>query len=139
MILFGKLYSVMNGNLPINWTNVFYFLLVLVGIGVITSLILLGWVVWRVKRINLPPGADFFTALRATPLSVVVLLDLLDLSLDIFGAPLAWTILTYLGLKPLRAVTILESLIPGTQFIPTMTVAWLIARQISPETRVSPR
>ncbi|MEJ2265918.1 MAG: hypothetical protein P8X95_20930 [Anaerolineales bacterium] len=129
----------MNGNPPINWTNVFYFLLVLAGIGVITSLILLGWVVWRVKRINLPPGADFFTALRATPLSVVVLLDLLDLSLDIFGAPFAWTILTYLGLKPLRPVTILESLIPGTQFIPTMTVAWLIARQISPEVRVSSR
>jgi hypothetical protein len=129
----------MNGNLSINWTDVLYLLLILMGIGVVTSLILLGWVVWRVKRINLPAGADFFTALRATPLSVVVLLDLLDLSLDIFGAPFAWTILTYLGLKPLRGVTILESLIPGTQFIPTMTVAWFIAHQISPEVQVSSR
>lgn len=129
----------MTGNLSINWTDVFYLLLVLMGIGVIISLALLGWVVWRVRRINLPPGADFFTALRATPLSVVILLDLLDLSLDIFGAPFAWTILTYLGLKPLRGVTILESLIPGTQLIPTMTVAWVIARQISPNVRVPSR
>ncbi|HZD56436.1 MAG TPA: hypothetical protein VE136_06930 [Anaerolineales bacterium] len=129
----------MTGNLSINWTNVFYFLLALMGMGVIISLVLLGWVVWRVRRINLPPGADFFTALRATPLSVVILLDLLDLSLDIFGAPFAWTILTYLGLKPLRGVTILESLIPGTQFIPTMTVAWVIARQINPDVRVPSR
>jgi hypothetical protein len=129
----------MIGNLSINWTDVFYFLLILMGIGVVISLVLLGWVVWRVKRINLPAGADFFTALRATPLSVVILLDFLDLSLDIFGAPFAWTILTYLGLKPLRGVTVVESLIPGTQLIPTMTVAWLIARQISPNVRVPSR
>jgi hypothetical protein len=80
----------------------------------------------------LPPDADFLTALRVTPLAVVILLDLLDFSLDIFSAPLAWMILGYLGLKPLRGVTIVESLIPGTQFLPTMTVVWVFARLIRP-------
>jgi hypothetical protein len=28
----------------------------------------------------------------------------------------------------LRGVTVVESLIPGTQFLPTMTVAWIVAR-----------
>jgi hypothetical protein len=61
-----------------------------------------------------------------------VLLDLLDLGLDFFSAPVAWVILTKLGLGPLRGVTVVESLIPGTQFIPTMTLAWLFARYFDP-------
>lgn len=113
-----------------------YLMLILMGISLVFALILLGWIVWRIRRIRLPPGADFFTALRATPLSVCILLDLLDFSLDIFAAPFAWTILGYLGLKPLRNVSVIESLIPGTQFIPTMTVAWIIARQVGPEARL---
>lgn len=68
------------------------------------------------------------TALQATPLAVVVLLDLLDLSLDFLSAPFAWVVLGYLGLKPLRGVTMVESLIPGTQVLPTMTAAWLFVR-----------
>ena len=102
------------------------------GIGIAVSLglaaLVLIWVIWRVKRIHLPPDADFITALLATPLPVVVLLDLLDLSLDFLSAPFAWVILGYLGLKPLRGVTMVESLIPGTQVLPTMTVAWIVAR-----------
>jgi hypothetical protein len=42
-------------------------------------------------------------------------------------------LLGYLGLKPLRGVTVMESLIPGTQFLPTMTVAWIIARWTRPK------
>jgi hypothetical protein len=108
--------------------DVLIFLAVLAGIGLILSLILLAWVLWRVRRINLPPGADFFAALRMTPLSVVILLDLLDFSLDFFSAPISWLILGKLGLAPLRGVTMIESLIPGTELLPTMTLAWLVAR-----------
>lgn len=126
----------MDVNFPIELIDLLYIMLILMGISFAFALILLGWVVWRIRRIKLPPGADFFTALRATPLSVVILLDLLDFSLDIFAAPFAWTILGYLGLKPLRNVSVIESLIPGTQFIPTMTVAWIIARQIGPQVRL---
>jgi hypothetical protein len=98
------------------------------GVGLVLVLLLLGWVLWQVRRINLPPNADFFTALRYTPFSVVILLDLLDLTLDFFSAPIAWIILGKLGLEPLRAVTVVESVIPFTQTLPTMTIAWIIAR-----------
>jgi len=109
-----------------------YILLGMLLVGLLLSLLVAGFVVWRIKRIQLPPDADFMTALRATPLAVVILLDLLDFSLDFLSAPLAWTILSYLGLKPLRGVTVVESLIPGTQLLPTMTLAWLFARLIEP-------
>lgn len=101
---------------------------IVIGIGLLLSLALFGWIIWRVRRIHLPENADALTALRATPLEVVILLDLLDFTLDFLSAPFAWVLLNYLGLKPLRNVTVVESLIPGTQFIPTMTVAWVIAR-----------
>ena len=83
---------------------------------------------WRVRRINLPPNADFITALQATPFVVVVVLDLLDFSLDFLSLPIGWALLSRLGLQPLRGATILEELIPGTQLLPTMTVAWVLAR-----------
>lgn len=92
------------------------------------SFMLFGWVLWRVRKIQLPPNADFFTALRATPLVVVLLLDLLDFTLDFLSAPVAWLLLTRLGLGPLRGVTVVEGLLPGTQMIPTMTLAWIAAR-----------
>jgi hypothetical protein len=66
---------------------------------------------------------------------VVILLDLLDFSLDFLSAPFSWTLLGYLGLKPLRTVTMVESTIPGTQFLPTMTTAWIIARLTDPRRR----
>jgi hypothetical protein len=105
----------------------------LLGTGLLFTLALLGWVVWRIKRIQLPPDADFLTTLQATPLEVAILLDLLDFTLDFLSAPIAWTLLSYLGLKALRGVTVVESLIPGTQILPTMTLAWLVARFLPPE------
>ncbi len=116
----------------IDLINVLYlFALLAVGAFLIffpATLLLLGWVIWRIKRINLPINADIVTALRATPFAVVVLLDLLDLSLDFLSAPIGWAILTYLGLLPLRGITLLETVLPGTQSIPMMTLAWLGVR-----------
>lgn len=108
--------------------QIVYIVLTLMGGGLVVALLLLIWVVWQVRRINIPPGADWMTALRATPLVVVILLDLLDFSLDFLSAPIAWILLSYLGLKPLRGVTAVEGLLPGTQLFPTMTIAWLVAR-----------
>jgi hypothetical protein len=117
--------------------RIWYALLCVVG-GALVGAVALGIYVWvTVRRINLPPDADVLTALRLTPLSVVVLLDLLDLSLDFLGAPVAWVILGRLGLGPLRGVTVIESLIPGTQLIPTMTIAWVLARWLRPEARAA--
>ena len=96
--------------------------------GLLLSAILLAWVLWRIKRIRLPEGADYLTTLRATPLVVVLLLDVLDMTLDLFGAPVAWVVLGKLGLHSLRTVTVVETVIPGTQFLPLMTLSWLAAR-----------
>ena len=102
--------------------------LVIASAGLVIALLLLAWILWRVKRIQLPPDADFLTTLRATPFSVVLLLDVLDLAFDFLAAPFAWILLGYLNLQGLRGVSIVEAIIPGTQFLPTMTAAWLFAR-----------
>lgn len=117
---------------PIEWSpqleNIFWFVLLLIIIGLFLALLLLGWVAWRVKRVYLPAGASFVDTLKVTPLAVVLLLDVLDFSLDFFSAPLSWVILGRLGLAPLRNVALIEGLVPGTQFLPTMTLAWLAVR-----------
>jgi hypothetical protein len=102
------------------------------GAGLVLSVALLAVVIWRVRKIRLPEDADWITTMRMTPILVVLLLDLLDFSLDIFSVPITWPLLGYLGLRPIRNVTVLEGLIPGTQLIPTLTLTWLLAR-ILPE------
>ena len=95
---------------------------------------LLGLWVWRtVRRLRLPPDATFMEAMRLTPFSVVLLLDLLDLGLDFMSAPISWVILSRLGLQQLRGATAVEALIPGTQAIPTMTIAWVGVRLFGPK------
>jgi hypothetical protein len=79
----------------------------------------------RLQRLHLPPDADFTTCLRAVPITVVIILDLLDFGLDVFSVPIAWVMLGKLGLQGLRGVAVLEELIPGTQLLPTMTLAWI--------------
>ena len=115
---------------PIESGRVDLLIIILVIFGMVLGLafIMFLWVIWRVKRIDLPENADFFMALRATPLSVVILLDLLDFGLDFLSAPVAWILLNKLGLKPLRAITVIEGLLPGTHLLPTLTLCWIIAR-----------
>jgi len=79
----------------------------------------------RLRRLSLPFDASFTTFLRTVPITVVIILDLLDFGLDVFSAPVAWILLGKLGLQGLRGITVLEELIPGTQFLPTMTLAWI--------------
>ncbi len=97
-------------------------------ITIVITLALVVWIVLRIRRIDLAQGADLLTALRATPLIVVIVLDLLDFSLDIFSTPITWAVLTYLRLAPLRLVAVVKDLIPVTNFIPLMTLCWLYAR-----------
>jgi hypothetical protein len=105
------------------------------GVAMLISLVLAGALIVltyrRLKRIHIPPGADFFTTLRHVPLSLVLFLDLLDFGLDFFSVPIAWVILGKLGLQSLRGVTVVEEAIPGTQFLPTMTATWIAARLLS--------
>ena len=87
----------------------------------------------QVKKVRVPPNAGFVATLQGTPLVLVLGLDLLDLALDFFAAPIAWVILDYLGLKGLRGMTVVESLLPGTQLIPTLTLSWIVARLMPDE------
>lgn len=97
-------------------------------IGIVLSIILIVFIIWRIRKIEIPAGADFFEALRYTPLIIVITLDVLDFAFDFLSAPIGFTLLTFLGLNPLRGVAAIEAVIPGTQLIPLMTLAWLFVR-----------
>lgn len=103
--------------------------LLLAAVGALAAAGLLLWHVYRrLSRLKVPPGADFFTTLRAVPLTLVVALDLLDFALDFLAVPIVWVVLSRLKLERLRDVATIEALIPLTQPIPLLTLAWLAAR-----------
>lgn len=101
---------------------------IILGICVAVALIGLLLIARSVRRLRIPPSADFFTTMRMVPLSLVVFLDLLDFGLDIFSAPIIWVILDRMGLPNLRNKATIEAIIPITGPIPTFTVCWFAAR-----------
>ena len=102
--------------------------LVLMGISVVIASIGLIALARSIRRLRIPPDADFFTTMRYIPLSLVIVLDLLDFGLDIFSAPIMWIALDRMGLPNLRNKATIEALIPLTNVIPTFTVSWFAAR-----------
>lgn len=84
----------------------------------------------QIRDLDIPEEADFFETLQHVPITVPIALDLLDLAFDFFSAPIAWVILELMGLQALQMITVLEGIIPGTQVIPTMTIAWVLSRTI---------
>jgi hypothetical protein len=117
----------MNSSFTFDSSSLVYIFLAFIGSMMLIALTLLVWVLLRIRRIHLPPHADFLSALRATPLIVAIALDVLDMGMDIFSAPIAWALLGYLGLAPLRGVAIVKALIPISGLIPLMTLSWLYA------------
>lgn len=106
-------------------------LLSLLVIGVVLGALLLA-LAWRsLSRVRVPPNADFFTTVRAVPLPLVIGLDLLDMGLDIFATPIVWAILSRFKLQALRNVAAVEAIVPFTQPIPTLTIAWFAARVLN--------
>jgi len=101
------------------------------GVCVIIALIGLLALVRSIRRLRIPPSADFFTTMRYIPLPLVILLDLLDFGLDIFSAPIIWIVLDRMGLPNLRNKATIEALIPFTNVIPTFTVSWFAARLLN--------
>ena len=98
---------------------------------VVVALIGLVALTRSIRRLRVPPEADFFTTMRYIPLPLVILLDLLDFGLDIFSAPIMWIALDRMGLPNLRNKATIEALIPLTNVIPTFTVSWFAARLLN--------
>ena len=108
--------------------NLGYYYLAAMAIALSLALLLYLFVRRQIKKIDVPPGADFKETLQHTPFLVVVFIDLLDLGLDVLAAPAVWVMLDRWGLKALRNVSAVEALIPFTQPIPTLTLSWFWAR-----------
>ncbi len=106
-------------------------LLSLLLIAVLLGALILALVWRRLRRVRVPPNADFFTTVRAVPLGLVVGLDLLDMGLDVFATPIVWMILSRFNLQSLRNVAAVEALVPFTQPVPTLTIAWFAARLLN--------
>jgi hypothetical protein len=103
-------------------------LLIVMGVSVIIACIGLAAIARSIRRLRIPPDADFFTTMRYIPLPLAILLDLLDFGLDIFSAPIMWIALDRMGLYNLRNKATIEALIPATNIIPTFTACWFAAR-----------
>lgn len=89
----------------------------------------------RLRQLDIPEGASFRETLQRVPFGLVVVLDLLDLGLDIFAAPIVWVWLGRYNLRVLRQVSMVEAVIPFTQVIPTLTACWLAIRWFDPAMR----
>ena len=118
----------MSGDLAQTLRSLFQLLIWASLIGGVLAAVMLAWTYRDIRRLQIPANAGFFGTLRVIPLRVAIFLDLLDLALDSFAAPLAWLILRWLRLDQLRAPSVIEAFIPGTQLLPTMTVLWFAAR-----------
>ncbi len=87
------------------------------------------WLAWeRLRRLNVPPDAGFFETMHYLPITLPIVLDVLDMGFDILAAPISWLLLDRLGLRGLRNKAAVEALIPFTQPIPVFTISWMIAR-----------
>jgi hypothetical protein len=113
--------------LPAGLGDLLRFFAILSGVALLLAAVLAALLWRRLKRIRVS-GGGFWQTLREVPLGLVVLLDLLDLALDVFSAPIIWLLLRRLGLSALRDVATVEALIPITGPLPTMTFCWLLAR-----------
>ncbi|GAB4476842.1 MAG: hypothetical protein Kow00124_19420 [Anaerolineae bacterium] len=122
----------------VTWDQVLWVFVLCAGSAVAVAIALLTVAARQIKQIDIPEDADFFETLQRVPITVPLALDLLDLAFDFFAAPIAWVILELLGLRSLQMITVFEGLIPGTQLIPTMTAAWIIARIMPRKERETP-
>jgi hypothetical protein len=114
----------MDGSLQqLAWT-----ILTIMAVCVAVAFIGLLLIARSVRRLRIPPDADFFSTMRMVPLSLVIFLDLLDFGLDIFSAPIIWVLLDRMGLPNLRNKATIEAVIPITGPIPTFTICWFAAR-----------
>jgi hypothetical protein len=115
----------------VDWKTIFEVLGVIALIALVLSGLILAVAFRRLRHIRLPPNPDFFTTVRAVPLSLVVGLDLLDLALDSLSSPIIWFLLRRMNLESLRRVATVEAILPFMGPVPTLTLAWIAARMFN--------
>lgn len=118
----------MTDGTTLDWGNLLGAIAIVMGVSLLGFFLLIGFAVRQVRKANIPKNADFTETLQRVPFSIVLAMDLLDLGLDVLAAPFSWIILDRLGLKALRGFTVVEALLPFTQPIPTLTIAWILVR-----------
>jgi hypothetical protein len=109
------------------WRDLLLVFGIVAAISLVSAVILVSLLWQRLRRLR-TSGGGFWQTLREVPFGLVVVLDLLDLALDVFSAPIIWILLKRLGLTALREVATIEALIPISGPIPTMTICWFLAR-----------
>lgn len=110
-------------------------LAIIAGVAAVLGLIGVALIYRSLKRLNVPDDASFRETLQRVPFGLVLVLDLLDLGFDFLAAPMVWLLLGRFNLGALRRVSVVEAIIPGTQFIPTLTASWLAVRLFDPAMR----
>ncbi len=114
--------------LPDGLTEIIWILLALMGVALLIACIGLVLIFRKIRDLDVPEDADFFTTMHYIPIILVILLDLLDFGLDVLAAPISWVVLDRMGLRGLRNKAALEAFIPFTQPIPVFTLGWAVAR-----------
>ena len=104
----------------------------MMAVCLVLAMLLFTFFVRRLHHLDIPDDAGFAETLLYVPFSLVLFIDLLDFALDILAAPITWAVLDRLGLKALRNVFAFEAIIPFTQAIPAMTIAWVAVRLLGP-------
>ena len=119
-------------------------LLMAIGLSILLGLVWLWVVVRLIRRATVDRDPETLAAVQALPLPLALGIDAIDLGLDFLGAPVAWLAVTEAArrleapeLKRLRGLTLLESLIPGTQLIPVMTITWIYAQNVAAQERLA--
>lgn len=104
------------------------YVLACLGSVLLLAIVLLFVAVRQMKQLEIPADADLTTTLLHIPIVVVLGIDLLDFALDFLALPIVWVLLDRMGLRALRNISAIEALIPFTQPVPTLTLAWVAVR-----------
>lgn len=97
-------------------------------LAIATAAAILWWLHSRLKLLRIARDTGLGETLRAVPFALVLALDLLDMGLNLFSAPLVWILFHRMGWHKLRNLATAAAAIPGTQLVPVLSIAWIVAR-----------
>lgn len=107
---------------------------VVVLLTTLAATLLLWWLHRKLQLLRIATDASLGETLRSIPFLLALALDLLDMGLNLFAAPFVWFFLHRMGWMKLRNLATAAAAIPGTQFVPILSIAWIAARIFGPRT-----